>query len=266
MSIGLIQKHDNKYEVSSYETKFKGRSLTLGEGIKREFPKIDVKLTHPFDKYVERFLEPELKSVFQFPPDDKFTENFIRNVNSVSCLLIHAQSLGQHFQVSGKSFTSPHNKEISSQFQSLVKDVDKIKVTGHEEFNFSNGDKVDLAIQVHDVVIEFIELLLEKTKQVSFQKIGIAEKIHSEQLTKDYGPWGLFSIWTICVKFYYEILGFVGLFVMLPYLLYKFALMINSVADVSQIMLFLLSLLAFSAYRLSKQAEESKPIKAIQNN
>lgn len=153
--------------------------VTLGNGIKRAFSKIDHQFTPPIDKYILQYFIPEMKSIFLFPEnDEKFVTEFMQDANELGrrmCYLL----IQRYNNSRGEPINAMDDSTFVGFSVKLLKSLERVHVVNHP--NLSSELKLRLIGRIYVTTVVFIEDLLKTTNQVP----SVIEDIYSEELTMD---------------------------------------------------------------------------------
>jgi len=182
--IGLKKISENSFEITPCEVQFAGFTVTIGNGIKRNFPELSLIFKDPCDKYIEQFFSLEVKSVFVPSENPVLFAQFIEDSNKFYCRYLYVLA----FKLCAEKLYNNPFEKISLEEDSQLCDIhaklepslEKIQVFGQS--NLSLGEKMRVFSAVHDTVCTFISHLLVATNQIDFK---LTSKVITQQLHLD---------------------------------------------------------------------------------
>lgn len=187
--IGLKKLSNDTYEITPYEAKFEGRSVTIGNGIKRGFSNINPTFNPPCDRYIEKFFTLEMQSVFQFT-DLHFADLFIQQSNDFFSRIIYLTQLQMYLDDPERKLylNIKFDKDKDDTLQKMMAQLES-HINVIEQYDLSNTQKFELVRLVHTATLKFIDKLLRETK--SSNQDGIANCIFDQHFELDRQPGGL---------------------------------------------------------------------------
>lgn len=188
--IGLQKSSGGTYTITPCEVQFRGITVTLGNGIKRAFPKLNLQLNIPTSEYVDQFFIPEMKSVFLFSASDELSTKFIQDLSKFCSLTLHLVRLNEYFASNCISFNLDDDPEIKRLLAESLKPFEGNVNLSNQTVSFE--EKLQVFFIVHGATLALIDKVLIETNQISSSSHGIQEKIHLEYTFLDYQPGGRF--------------------------------------------------------------------------